>query len=182
MCYVFLDHYDVAKQSLKFYNRSAVYAIIWWLWGGYKTKTEARRPKNEDPFKIVLKSLENRSNMILAWSRSGERWYLRFSTNLARGFVLYKTPPKVQNEDPLQNRLEIAWKKAQILFYTTSSKVMHQSFETPASPFKWLVHYWFGWSLQLLVTVHSSSLPRRKFGWDSASPPHYGTKNISSAG
>ena len=32
--------------------------------GGYKTTTEDLRPKNEDPFKFVLKSLENGSNMI----------------------------------------------------------------------------------------------------------------------
>ena len=30
------------------------------------TQNEDRRPKNEDSFKIILKSLENRSNMILA--------------------------------------------------------------------------------------------------------------------
>ena len=60
------------------------------------------RPENEDPFKIqkiVLKSLEKGSNMILGRSRNKEQQYLRFSMHLTRVFVLYITLPKVQNED-----------------------------------------------------------------------------------
>ena len=71
-------------------------------WGGYKTKTEDLRPKNEDPFKIVLKSLERGSSMILDRSRNMEQHDLRLSMNLTRVFVLYKTLPKVQNEDPFK--------------------------------------------------------------------------------
>ena len=69
--------------------------------GGYKTKTEDLRLKNEDPFKIVLKSLEKGSNMIFDRSRNKEQQYLRFSTNLTRVFVLYITLilPKVNFED-----------------------------------------------------------------------------------
>ena len=70
--------------------------------GGYKTKTEDLRPKNEDPLKIFLKSLQNGSNMIFDWNKTGRNKILRFLSILARVFVLYKTPPKVQNEDPFQ--------------------------------------------------------------------------------
>ena len=61
--------------------------------GGYKTKTEDLRPKNEDPVKIVLKSLEKGWNMILERSRNKEQHNLRLLTNLTRVFVLYKTLP-----------------------------------------------------------------------------------------
>ena len=64
--------------------------------GGYKTKTEDLRPKNEDPFKIVLKSLEKGSNMI---PRNKEQQNMRFSVNLPGVFV---TLPNVQNEDPFK--------------------------------------------------------------------------------
>ena len=55
--------------------------------------------QNEDPVKIVLKSLEKGSNMILDQSRNKEQQDLQLSTNLTRVFVLYITLPKVQNED-----------------------------------------------------------------------------------
>ena len=51
-------------QLLKFYCKSH--------WGEYKTKTEDLRPKNEDPVKIVLKSLKKGWNMILDQSRNKE--------------------------------------------------------------------------------------------------------------
>ena len=58
--------------------------------------------QNEDPLKIVLKSLQNGSNVIIDRSRNGKQQDLRLSTNLTRVFVLYITLPKVQNEDPLK--------------------------------------------------------------------------------
>ena len=62
--------------------------------------------QNEDPFKIVSKSLQNGSNVILHRSRNKEqqdlKQDLRLSTNLTRVFVLYITLPKVQNEDPFK--------------------------------------------------------------------------------
>ena len=68
--------------------------------------------QNEDPFKIVLKSLQNGSNLIVDRSRNEKQQDLRLSTNLTRAFVLYITLPNVQNEDPPppQNRLEITSK------------------------------------------------------------------------
>ena len=83
-------------------------------WGEYKTKTEDLRPKNEDPVKIVLKSLKKGSNMILDQSRNKEHQDLQLSTNLTRVFVLYITLPKVQNEDPVKiilKSLEITRKR-----------------------------------------------------------------------
>ena len=82
--------------------------------GEYKTKTEDLRPKNEDPVKLVLKSLKKGSNMILDRSRNKEHQDLQLSTNLTRVFVLYITPPKVQNEDPVKivlKSLEITRKR-----------------------------------------------------------------------
>ena len=58
--------------------------------------------QNEDPFKIVSKSFQNGSNVILHRSRNKEEQDLRLSTNLTRVFVLYITLPKVQNEDPFK--------------------------------------------------------------------------------
>ena len=58
--------------------------------------------QNEDPLKIVLKSLQNGSNVIVDRSRNEKQQDLRLSTNLTRVFVLYITLPKVQNEDPLK--------------------------------------------------------------------------------
>ena len=59
--------------------------------------------QNEDPFKIVSKSLQNGSNVIVDRSRNKEqqdlKQDLRLSTNFTRVFVLYTTLPKVQNED-----------------------------------------------------------------------------------
>ena len=75
--------------------------------GEYKTKTEDLRPKNEDPVKIVLKSLKKGSNMILDQSRNKEHQDLQLSTNLTRVFVLYITLPKVQNEDPVKIVLKL---------------------------------------------------------------------------
>ena len=77
--------------------------------GEYKTKTEDLRPKNEDPVKIVLKSLKKGSNMILDQSRNKEHQDLQLSTNLTRVFVLYITPPKVQNEDPFKIRIRMLY-------------------------------------------------------------------------
>ena len=82
--------------------------------GGYKTKTEDLRPKNEDTVKILLKSLKKGSNMILDRSRNKEHQDLQLSTNLTRVFVLYITLPKVQNEDPIKivsKSLEITRKR-----------------------------------------------------------------------
>ena len=58
--------------------------------------------QNEDPLKIVLKSLQNGSNVIVDRSRNEKHHDLRLSTNLTRVFVLYITLPKVQNEDPFK--------------------------------------------------------------------------------
>ena len=58
--------------------------------------------QNEDPLKIVLKSLQNGSNVIVDRSRNEKQQGLRLSTNLTRVFILYITPPNVQNEDPLK--------------------------------------------------------------------------------
>ena len=58
--------------------------------------------QNEDPFKIVLKSLPKRSYMILDRSRNKEHRDLRLSMNLTGVFVLYITLPNVQNEDPFK--------------------------------------------------------------------------------
>ena len=58
--------------------------------------------QNEDPFKIVLKSLQNGSNVIVDRSRNEKQQDLRLSKNLTRVFVLYIILPKVQNEDPLK--------------------------------------------------------------------------------
>ena len=57
---------------------------------------------NEDPLKIVLKSLQNGSNVIVDRSRNEKQQDLRLSTNLTRVFVLYITLPNVQNEDPFK--------------------------------------------------------------------------------
>ena len=40
--------------------------------------------------------------MILDRNINKEQQDLQLSTNLSRVFVLYKTPPKIQNEDPLK--------------------------------------------------------------------------------
>ena len=74
--------------------RRAQDALCGWV------QNEDQRPKNEDPIKIVLKSLEKGSNMILDQSRNKEQQYLRLSTNLTRVFVLYITLPNVQIQDP----------------------------------------------------------------------------------
>ena len=58
--------------------------------------------QNEDPFKIILKSLPKDSHMILDRSRNKERRDLQLSTNLTGVFVLYITLPNVQNEDPFK--------------------------------------------------------------------------------
>ena len=58
--------------------------------------------QNEDPLKVVLKSLQNGSNVIVDRSRNEKQQDLWLSTNLTRVFVLYITPPNVQNEDPLK--------------------------------------------------------------------------------
>ena len=58
--------------------------------------------QNEDHLKIVLKSLQNGSNVIVGRSRNEKQQDLRFSTKLTRVFVLYITLPKVQNEDPFK--------------------------------------------------------------------------------
>ena len=81
--------------------------VRYFFLGEYKTKTEDLRPKNEDPVKIVLKSLKKGSNMILDQSRNKEHQDLQLSTNLTRVFVLYITLPKVQNEDPVKIVLKL---------------------------------------------------------------------------
>ena len=43
---------------------------------GYKTKTEDLRPKNEDPFKTILKSLEIGSNTIIDWQLYKEQQHI----------------------------------------------------------------------------------------------------------
>ena len=58
--------------------------------------------QNEDPLKIVLKSLKNGSNVIVDQSRNEKQQDLRLPTNLTRVFVLYITLPNVQNEDPFK--------------------------------------------------------------------------------
>ena len=58
--------------------------------------------QNEDPVKIVLKSLSKGSHMILDRSRNKEHYDLRLSTNLTGVFGLYITLPNVQNEDPFK--------------------------------------------------------------------------------
>ena len=58
--------------------------------------------QNEEPLKIVLKTLQNGSNVIVDRSRNEKQQDLRLSTNLTRVFVLYITLPKVQNEDPFK--------------------------------------------------------------------------------
>ena len=45
--------------------------------------------------------------MILDQSRNKEQQDLQLSTNLTRVFVLYITPPKVQNEDPVKIVLKL---------------------------------------------------------------------------
>ena len=95
------------------------WSLEWWAFncwgsGGYKTKTEDLRPKNEDPIIIVLKSLKKGSNVILDRSRNKEHKDLQLSTNLTRVFVLYITLPKVHNEDPVKivlKSLEITRKR-----------------------------------------------------------------------
>ena len=57
--------------------------------------------QNEDPLKIVSKSPQTGSNVIVDRSRNEKQQDLRLSTNLTRVFVLYITLPNVQNEDPL---------------------------------------------------------------------------------
>ena len=58
--------------------------------------------QNEDPLKIVLKSFQNGSNVIVDQSRNEKQQDLRLPTNLTRVFVLYITLPNVQNEDPFK--------------------------------------------------------------------------------
>ena len=90
------------KAYLFFFIKNSVERKSLGLLGGYKTKTEDLRPKNEDSVKIVLKSLKKGSNMILDRSRKKEHQDLQLSTNLTRVFVLYISLPKVQNEDPVK--------------------------------------------------------------------------------
>ena len=90
----------------KFVPSFSSYSMISLIKGGYKTKTEDLRPKNEDPVKNVLKSLKKGSNMILDRSRNKEHQDLQLSTNLTRVFVLYITLRKVQNEDPVKTVLK----------------------------------------------------------------------------
>ena len=58
--------------------------------------------QNEDPVKIVLKSLSKGSRMILDRNINKEHRDLQLSTNLTGVFVLYITLPNVQNEDPFK--------------------------------------------------------------------------------
>ena len=74
---------------------------------GYKTKTDNLRPKNEDPVKIVLKSLNEGSNMILDRSRNEEHRDLQLSTKFDKGLRFVHNPTKSTKRRPRQNRLEI---------------------------------------------------------------------------
>ena len=81
-----------------------------------RPKTQKWRPR-QNRLEITwnhLKSLEKGSNIILDQSRNKEQQDLQLSTNLTRVFVLYITPLKVQNEDPVKivlKSLEITWKR-----------------------------------------------------------------------
>ena len=57
--------------------------------------------QNEDPVNIDRKSLEKGSDINFYRGRNKEQKDKRLSTNLTRVFVLYITPRKVQNEDPV---------------------------------------------------------------------------------
>jgi len=57
--------------------------------------------QNEDPGNIDRKSLEKGSDVNFYRGRNKEQKDKRLSTNLTRVFVLYITPAKVQNEDPV---------------------------------------------------------------------------------
>ena len=57
--------------------------------------------QNEDPVNIDQKSLEKSSDVNFYGGRNKEQKDKRLSTNLIRVFVLYITPTKVENEDPV---------------------------------------------------------------------------------
>ena len=105
----FAQEFVNEKESLPvfFFIKSSAERKSLGLLGGYKTKTEDLRHKNEDSVKIVLKSLKKGSNMILDRSRNKEHQDLQLSTNLTRVFVLYITLPKVQNEEPVKIVLKL---------------------------------------------------------------------------
>jgi len=55
--------------------------------------------------------------MILDRSRNKKQQDMRFSSNLTRVFVLYITPPKVQNEDPINIDQKSLEKGSDVNFY-----------------------------------------------------------------
>jgi len=57
--------------------------------------------QNEDPVNIDRKAVEKGSDVNFYRGRNKEQKDKRLSTNLTRVFVLYITPKKVQNEDPV---------------------------------------------------------------------------------
>ena len=61
--------------------------------------------QNEDAIKIVFKSLEKGSNMMLDQSRNKEQQDLRLTTDLTRVFILNMTLPKVKYKDPFKIRI-----------------------------------------------------------------------------
>ena len=60
--------------------------------------------------------------MILDRSRNKKQQDMRFSSNLTRVFVLYITPPKVQNEDPVNIDRKALEKGSDVNFYQGRNK------------------------------------------------------------
>ena len=75
-------------------------------WGGYKTKTEDLRPKNEDPFKIVLKSLEERFEHDSRPKQKHGATRFAVINEFDQGIRFVQNPTKSTKRRPLQNRLE----------------------------------------------------------------------------
>ena len=122
--------------------------------GGYKMKTEDGWLKNEDPCKIVLNSLENWSNMILPWSRSGERSMIfAVFSEFGQGLRFVQNPTKSTKRRPSENRLEIAWKQV--------STVVHLSRKM------WFTVFVSQWT----KLMHSGDLGRKVFRAGFVSPP-----------
>ena len=65
--------------------------------------------QNEDPLKIVLKSLQNGSNVIVDQSRN-EKQQLRFAfiNKFDQGLRFIHNPTKCTKRRPLQNRLDMS--------------------------------------------------------------------------
>ena len=83
--------------------------------------------QNKDPVNIDRKALEKGSGVNFYRGRNKEQKDKRLSTNLTRVFVLYITPTKVQNEDPVNiDRKSI--KKGPFItnMYSTSIKIFNK--------------------------------------------------------